>query len=90
MTVRLELEIVNEKGLHARASAKFVDIVGRHESTARVTFGDLSVSGDSIMGLLTLAVSIGMVITVEIEGSDEAELAKALTQLVKDRFNENY
>ena len=55
----LKLKIVNEKGLHARASAKFVEVVEAHDASAEVCRDGMSVSGDSIMGLLMLAASRG-------------------------------
>lgn len=88
MTV-LRLNIVNEKGLHARASAKFVEVVEEFDATAQVTRDGMTVSGDSIMGLLMLAASRGTTIEVETAGPDEAALAAALTDLVADRFGED-
>ena len=85
-----KLEIINEKGLHARASAKFVEVVEAHDAEAKVSFGGWEVSGDSIMGLLTLAASTGSVISVEINGPAAESLADALEKLVSDRFNEGY
>lgn len=88
MTV-LRLNIVNEKGLHARASAKFVEVVEEFDATAQVSRDGMTVSGDSIMGLLMLAASRGTTIEVETAGPDEAALAAALTDLVADRFGED-
>ena len=69
-----ELRIVNEKGLHARASAKFVEVVEGHDAEAAVSKDGMTVSGDSIMGLLMLAASRGTTIHVETKGA-EAELS---------------
>lgn len=85
-----DLRIVNEKGLHARASARFVELVEAHDAHARVTKDGLSVSGDSIMGLLMLAASRGSTIQVEISGAEAAKLADALEALVAARFGEEY
>lgn len=85
----MRLNIVNEKGLHARASAKFVEVVEEFDATAQVTRDGMTVSGDSIMGLLMLAASRGTTIEVETAGPDEAALAAALTALVADRFGED-
>ncbi|WP_116131287.1 HPr family phosphocarrier protein [Tropicimonas sp. IMCC34043] len=82
------LEIVNEKGLHARASAKFVETVEGFDASATVTKDGLDASGDSIMGLLMLAASRGTTIEVETRGPQALELAKALADLVADRFGE--
>jgi phosphocarrier protein HPr len=85
----LLLAIINEKGLHARASARFVEVVEEFDATARVTRDGMSVSGDSIMGLLMLAASRGTTIEVETDGPQAAELAAALTALVAGRFGED-
>ena len=89
MTTRT-LNIVNEKGLHARASAKFVEVVEAHEASAEVTKDGLVVSGDSIMGLLMLAASRGSSIEVRTSGTDAGKLADALEALVATRFGEEY
>ena len=86
---QLSLLIVNEKGLHARASAKFVEVVEEFDASAQVTREDMSVSGDSIMGLLMLAASRGTTITVETSGPQAEALGMALTKLVADRFGED-
>jgi phosphocarrier protein HPr len=84
------LLIVNEKGLHARASAKFVEVVEAHDARADVSKDGMTVSGDSIMGLLMLAASRGTTIEVTTRGSDAAVLADALAALVANRFGEDY
>ncbi len=84
------LKIVNEKGLHARASAKFVEVVERHNARAEVTKDGMTVSGDSIMGLLMLAASRGTSIDVRTSGAQADELANALEGLVADRFGEDF
>ncbi len=84
----IELQIINEKGLHARASAKFVETVEAHDATAEVMKDGMSVPGDSIMGLLMLAASRGSSIKVRITGAQSDELAQALCALVEDRFGE--
>jgi phosphocarrier protein HPr len=83
-----ELRIVNEKGLHARASAKFVEVVERFDAQANVAKDGMTVSGDSIMGLLMLAASRGTSIHVETKGTDAEALAHALETLVANRFGE--
>jgi phosphocarrier protein HPr len=89
MTVRI-LQIINEKGLHARASAKFVEVVERHDARAQVSRDGMTVSGDSIMGLLMLAASRGTTIEVTTSGAEAAVLADALDTLVANRFGEDY
>lgn len=86
--MEFELQIINEKGLHARASAKFVEVVERHDAHAEVSKDGMSVPGDSIMGLLMLAASRGTSIQVKTSGQQAAELATALRALVADRFGE--
>jgi phosphocarrier protein len=86
--MEFELQIINEKGLHARASAKFVEVVERHNATAEVSKDGMIVPGDSIMGLLMLAASRGTAIQVHTSGAQATELAAALRALVADRFGE--
>ncbi len=84
------LRIVNEKGLHARASAKFVEVVEAHHADAHVSKDGMIVSGDSIMGLLMLAASRGTFIEVTTSGADADALAEALETLVANRFGEDF
>ncbi len=84
-----QLKIVNEKGLHARASARFVEVVEAHDASAEVRKDGMTVSGDSIMGLLMLAASKGTTIEVETSGPEAGRLADALQALVADRFGED-
>ena len=84
------LRIINEKGLHARASAKLVEVVEEYNASAEVSRDGLSASGDSIMGLLMLAASKGTTIDVQTSGPDADALAEALETLVADRFGEGY
>ncbi|NEX45919.1 HPr family phosphocarrier protein [Pseudotabrizicola algicola] len=84
------LSIINEKGLHARASAKFVEVVEAHDAEAQVTKDGMTVSGDSIMGLLMLAASRGTSIEVRTTGAEAGPLAEALSALVANRFGEEY
>ena len=83
-----KLNIINEKGLHARASAKFVETVERFDAGAIVRKNGLSAEGNSIMGLLMLAASQGSSIEVETRGAELEALAQALFVLVSDRFGE--
>jgi phosphocarrier protein HPr len=89
-SVRQTLRIVNEKGLHARASARFVETVERFDAEAHVSRDGMTVSGDSIMGLLMLAASKGTTIDVEISGAEAEALAAALETLVAGRFGEDF
>lgn len=81
-------EIVNIKGLHARASAKLADLCARFDASAELSTGGNTASGDSIMGLLMLAASKGTIIEIETRGNEARELADAIVALVADRFGE--
>ncbi|GGB87835.1 HPr kinase [Marivita lacus] len=87
-TAHRVLKIVNEKGLHARASAKLVEVVEGFDATAEVSKDGMSASGDSIMGLLMLAASKGTSIEVVTSGPDAEALVTAIETLVADRFGE--
>lgn len=82
------LKIVNEKGLHARASAKFVQTVERFDAKVTVSHKGESAGGDSIMGLMMLAAGIGSSITVSATGPQAQEAMAALTALVTGKFGE--
>jgi phosphocarrier protein len=82
------LRIVNVKGLHARASARLVEVVEAHDASATVSRDGMSSSGDSIMGLLMLAAGNGSDIEVETEGPEADRLMEAIAALVADKFGE--
>lgn len=82
------LDIVNEKGLHARASAKFVEMVESFDAEAEVTKDGMTVAGNSIMGLMMLAGSKGTQIDVETSGAQADTLAVALKDLLANYFGE--
>ena len=82
------LKIINEKGLHARASAKFVQLVEKFDAKVTVERGGESAGGDSIMGLMMLAAGIGTSITVSATGPQAKEVVDALDALVSGRFGE--
>ncbi len=84
-----ELLIVNRKGLHARATAKFVQCVDRFNADIKVTRCGETVGGDSIMGILTLGAGPGSTITVSALGVEAREALDALAALVSDRFGED-
>ena len=83
------LEICNKKGLHARASAKFVQTVERFDADVKVTRGAESVGGTSIRGLMMLAAGPGSTITVEATGKEAAEVIDAIESLIGGRFDED-
>ena len=82
------LKIVNNKGLHARASAKFVNLVKEYDATINVSKDGQTVGGSSIMGLMTLSASIGTAIEVKASG-EQAHLAiVTIKELVTNGFGE--
>ena len=88
-SINRQLKIVNEKGLHARAAAKLVEVAEGFDATAEVSLDGQSSGADSIMGLLMLAASKGKTIDVRVSGADAAALADAVETLVADRFGED-
>ena len=87
-TVNMQLKILNEKGLHARAAAKFVELVDTFDVRLVVKKDNLEASGDSIMGLLMLAASRGTEIELVASGLEAAETLSALSDLIKNLFGE--
>jgi phosphocarrier protein HPr len=83
-----ELLIINKRGLHARASAKFVQMVERFEADVWVTRGSETVGGTSIMGLMMLSASPGTTILVSAKGPEAQAALDAIAALVADKFNE--
>ena len=89
MRVQRSVEIVNERGLHARASARFVKLAGQFEAEVTVTKDGATVDARSIMGLMMLAAGPGSVIEITAEGPDAHAAAAALVELVEGRFDED-
>jgi|ERR1700751_617792 phosphocarrier protein HPr len=83
-----EVEIVNKKGLHARASAKFVQTAEQFDAAITVTRGHETVGGTSIMGLMMLAAGPGISITIKAIGKDAAAAVETLAKLVAGGFGE--
>ena len=83
-----ELTICNRKGLHARASARFVQTVEKFDADVRVMRCGETVGGTSIMGLMMLAAAPGTSITVEATGRQAGEVIEALALLINSRFGE--
>jgi phosphocarrier protein HPr len=83
-----ELLILNKRGLHARASAKFVQTVERFNADVWVTRGNETVGGTSIMGLMMLAAAPGTTIKVSAAGAEAEAALAAITELVESKFNE--
>lgn len=84
------LTIINEKGMHARASAKFVEVTDRFSADVEVEKDDTVVPGNSIMGLLLLAAAKGSKITVRAQGKDAEAALDALEHLLGSRFDEPF
>ena len=86
--VSRELQIINKRGLHARASAKFVQMVEKFNAEVWVTRGSETVGGTSIMGLMMLAAGIGTSITVSATGREAKAAIDAISELVASKFGE--
>ncbi len=86
--VRERLVIINERGLHARAAARFVSTLDGFGAEVEVALGGTRVSGRSIMGLMMLAAACGTTIEVEARGDDAAAAVEAVAALVGNRFDE--
>ncbi len=83
-----EFEIVNKRGLHARASAKFVQLVSSFDAEVSVEKDGMKVGGDSIMGLMMLAASPGCCITVSASGAQAQDVLAGLEAIIADKFGE--
>ena len=83
-----ELPIINKRGLHARASAKFVQLVEKFDAQVQVTRNGETVGGTSIMGLMMLAAGIGTSIIVTTSGNQARDVLEALTELLANKFGE--
>ena len=86
--VRRTVEIVNERGLHARASAKFVKAAAPFDAEITVTKDGHTVGAQSIMGLMMLAAGPGCCVEIEASGPDAEVAVETLSQLIADRFDE--
>jgi len=88
VTASATVEIVNERGLHARASARFVKLASAFDAQVRVTKDDQTVDAQSIMGLMMLAAGPGSSIEITAQGRQAKEAVQALAGLVAGRFEE--
>ena len=86
--VTRQVTVVNGLGLHARAAARFVKVASRFRSQIRVTRGQHTMDGKSILGLLLLAAARGSELTITAEGPDESDAVEALGALVEHGFEE--
>ena len=87
--VERTVTIVNQKGLHARAAAKFVELAGKYQAEVEVLKDETSVSARSIMGLMMLAASPGVEIELQGKGTEAQAAVDALAQLVLAKFHED-
>jgi phosphocarrier protein HPr len=85
----LEVEIVNNLGLHARASAKLTQLAGKYQSEVWMSRSGRRVNAKSIMGVMMLAAAKGTTVSIETSGSDESEAMAALLELIKNKFGES-
>jgi len=83
------VEMKNRRGLHARASAKFVTLAAQQTAAVEVEKDGSRVCGTSIMGLMMLGAAMGDSVTIHAEGEGAEEAVAALTRLVEDRFGED-
>ncbi len=83
-----EVQIINKLGLHARASAKLTQLAGRFPCDVTIGRGTRRVNAKSIMGVMTLAASRGMQITIDTQGDQADDALEALCALIADRFGE--
>lgn len=89
MTTSRSVEIVNKRGLHARASAKFVKMASTFDAEVTVSKDGSTVDARSIMGLMMLAAGPGCCIEIQAEGAEAGPALEALAKLVADRFEED-
>ena len=89
MTAKTTVDIVNKRGLHARASAKFVKLASTFDAEVKVSKDGQTVDARSIMGLMMLAAGPGCCIEIEAEGPEAAPALEALSALVTARFDED-
>ena len=83
-----EIKIVNRLGLHARASAKIVQLASRFTSNVALVFNGRRANARSIIAVMLLSASMDATIYVEANGCDEADAVSAIAQLINDRFGE--
>ena len=83
-----EVEIVNQLGLHARASAKLTQLAAQYKSEVWISRNGRRVNGKSIMGVMMLAAGIGSKVQIETIGLDEGDAMVALQKLIADKFGE--
>ena len=83
-----EIEIINKLGLHARASARLTQLASKFRCEVWLSRNDRRVNAKSIMGVMMLAASKGVILSIETNGTDETEAMQALVNLIEDYFGE--
>lgn len=86
--VEIKTEIINQLGLHARAAAKLSHLANSFESDITIVYNNVKVNAKSLLGILTLAASVGNSIIIIADGSDEKDAVKAIQNLIDRRFDE--
>lgn len=86
--IRKKLKIINKLGLHARATMQLVNTAARYQSEILIKYKNREVNAKSIMNLMVLAASQGSEIELIVKGEDEEDAAKAVIQLINNRFGE--
>jgi phosphocarrier protein HPr len=86
--IKETIEIINKLGLHARASAKLSHLANSFQSDIFLIYHEDRVNAKSLLGILTLAASVGNPITIEVDGKDEKEAAQKLVEIFKNKFDE--
>lgn len=86
--INQDIEIINKLGLHARASTKLTQTASKFSSDVWITRNGRRVNAKSIMGVMMLAAGKGSIVTLEVNGADEADAMTAITALINDRFGE--
>lgn len=89
MSVSRQIQVTNRRGLHARASAKFVTLASAQPVAVRVAKGSSEVTGTSIMGLMMLGAAKGDTITISAEGENAEAAVAAMCDLVESKFGED-
>lgn len=86
MTVSKDLELLNKYGMHVRPAGAFAKVCQKYLCDVTVSYGGASVSGKSVLGLMTLEAPVGSVLKIELDGPDAEDAAAELEELVKNHF----
>jgi phosphocarrier protein len=86
--IERQIEITNRLGLHARAAAKLVQLLGGFKASAWLLYKEREINAKSIMGVMMLAAGVGATVTLKVDGPDEAQAADAVVDLFQRRFDE--